>query len=304
LIFHTIYKNNRTFAPLLTRFNNKMEIFREIGQLTCYLKNKRLNGKKIGLVPTMGAFHEGHLTLVKRSVKENDITVCSIFVNPTQFNNPEDLEKYPRNVDKDIEMLKANCCDVVFCPEVSTMYRKERIVQIRLGYLEEIMEGKFRPGHFQGVGLIVTKLLNIVKPDRAYFGLKDLQQFVLVKKLVEELNIDVEICGVPTVRNEKGLALSSRNERLSEREKEQALIFNRSLRLAQEMLKNGGKIKEVRDVILKNFQKDNSVKLEYFEIVDSETLRNIDSLNDCDNASLCIAGYVGKVRLIDNISIN
>ncbi len=280
-----------------------METFKDITALAQYLGEKRSKGLSIGFVPTMGALHRGHLTLISEAVKNNHLTVCSIFVNPTQFNNPEDLEKYPRSLESDLAMLKLQGCDVVFVPEVAEMYGESRVLSMSFGYLEDIMEGKFRPNHFKGVGLVVGKLFNIVQPHRAYFGKKDLQQFVLIRKLVEDLNFPVELHAVDTVREASGLAMSSRNARLSESEKEQALIFYHSLVKAKDLLKARHSPAEVKHMIENDFENQKNTSLEYFEIVDSETLLPVTNINHSNGVSICTAGYVGKIRLIDNISL-
>lgn len=280
-----------------------METFHDITSLCQYLGEKQIKGQSIGFVPTMGALHRGHLRLISESVKNNHLTVCSIFVNPTQFNNSEDLDKYPRPLERDLELLRLEGCDVAFIPDVSEMYSEERILSMSFGYLEEIMEGKFRPNHFKGVGLVVAKLFNIVRPHRAYFGRKDLQQFVLIRKLVEELNFQIELHAVDTVREDSGLAMSSRNVRLSEQERQQAMIFYRSLIKAKSMLKGGHAPAEVKSTIESDFEKQKNVSLEYFEIVDTETLLHISNISPSRSVSICTAGYVGKIRLIDNISL-
>lgn len=280
-----------------------MNTFKEIKSLVQHLNSKRLEGKTIGFVPTMGALHNGHLKLIDASVKGNDITVCSIFINPTQFNNPDDLKKYPRTLENDLLELEKAGCDIVFTPEVSEVYLENRIVSFNFGYLEEIMEGKFRPGHFKGVGLVVAKLFNIVKPHRAYFGKKDLQQLVLIQKLAEELNFDIDIKAIETEREASGLAMSSRNERLSAEERREAIFFYKSLQNAKRMLLEGKNIEEVKNVVFWDFQENKHIALEYFEIVDTHSLREVANIQRGDDVSLCIAGYVGKVRLIDNISL-
>lgn len=279
-----------------------MRTFKEIKSLVQHLNIKRLEGNSIGLVPTMGALHKGHLKLISKSVESNNLTVCSIFVNPTQFNNAEDLKKYPRTLEKDLELLREQRCDIIFVPEVSEMYTENRITDFSFGYLENIMEGKFRPGHFKGVGLIVAKFFNIVKPHRAYFGKKDLQQLTLIRKMVEELNFGIEIVPVETEREPSGLAMSSRNERLSEIEKKEALIFYRSLIKAKEMLLAGQNIENIKNVIATDFMGKENAGLEYIEFVDTQSLITLSNIKESNDVSICIAGYVGKVRLIDNIS--
>ncbi len=251
----------------------------------------------------MGALHPGHLSLIDTSKVRDGVTVCSIFVNPTQFNNPEDLEKYPRNISADLELLKARNCDAVFMPSVEDIYENNPTIHLSFGYLEEIMEGKFRPGHFSGVGLIVSKLLNIIEPDRAYFGEKDLQQLSLIKILTKELNFDVEIVPVKTQREESGLALSSRNLLLSEDEKKNAADLFKILMQAKHKLLAGENVISVKAFVQDFFNNSSPVRLEYFEIVNTENLKNIGDIREVKSISLCIAGYLGKVRLIDNISL-
>src|SRR6478735_2463281 len=202
-----------------------MEIFKEIGPLRAYLRSQKKGQSTVGLVPTMGALHTGHLTLIKEAKAENDLTVCSIYVNPTQFNNASDLAKYPRLLEKDSQLLKEAGCDVLFAPENSEMYASPSELKLEFGQLDKILEGKFRPGHFSGVGLVVSKLFNIVKPDRAYFGQKDFQQFAIISKLNEELLFGISLKAVYIVREEDGLAMSSRNLRLSSEERKKAIIF-------------------------------------------------------------------------------
>lgn len=280
-----------------------MEIFRDTPGLRSYLKSVRKRNLKLGLVPTMGALHTGHIALIDSSLKDCDLTVCSIFVNPLQFNNPEDYAKYPKALETDLKMLEQSGCHVVFVPEVQDLYSDSRVVNFKFGYLETTMEGEFRPGHFNGVGLIVLKLFNIVQPDNAYFGKKDLQQYVIIQKMTDELSLDINIIGVDTVRDENGLALSSRNQRLSDAEKNEALIFYRSLCRAKDRLLNDVSVKEIKSEISEVFRKPGNTKLEYLEIVHSDTLRPVKNKFEKTNVSICIAGYVGKVRLIDNISI-
>ncbi len=280
-----------------------MKLFTEIQPLVDFIGEIRLKGKSIGLIPTMGYLHQGHITLLKNSVSENDISICTLFVNPTQFNNPEDLKNYPRDEKRDLSLLETNGCDIVFSPNVEEIYHEDRVVNFNFGYLEDIMEGKFRPNHFKGVGLIVSKFFNIIQPDRAYFGTKDLQQLVLIQKLTKELNYHIDIRPVDTVREEDGLAMSSRNARLTEEEKVQSLILFQCLSMAKEMYLKNIDIDEIRNVILDKCQKSTSFDLEYFEIVNTTSLLPVVNNGDDQHVSACIAGYVGKVRLIDNISI-
>jgi len=281
-----------------------MEIFSDIQGLRQFIQQIKRQEKSIGLVPTMGALHAGHLQLVRNSIIQNDITICSIFVNPAQFNSPLDLENYPRETDTDIAKLTSAGCDVVLIPTVDAMYGGEDVVTIRFGYLEEIMEGKYRPGHFQGVGLIVAKLFNLTKPDRAYFGTKDLQQLTIIRQLTKELFFDIEIVPVETVRETNGLALSSRNQLISKTERSQATDLFNALNMAKTKLNRGESVVSVSNYIIDFFTNHSKLKLEYFEIVDTSNLKKVSEIKDHEAVSLCIAGYLGNVRLIDNISLN
>lgn len=281
-----------------------MNVFTEIHEIRQFSEQKKLQTKSIGFVPTMGALHTGHLRLIQKSKEQNDITICSIFVNPTQFNNAEDLKKYPRDLETDLLLLEEAGCDAVFNPSNKIMYPTDMVTTISFGHLEDIMEGKFRPGHFQGVGLVVTKLFNIVLPTRAYFGQKDLQQLTLIRTMTAELNFDIQIVPVDTVREPDGLALSSRNKLLSTAQRAKATDLFKALSEAKNKLLAGEHVISVRDYVHELFEKNRDIKLEYFEIVRTENLTNIVEIMPSEAVSLCIAGYLGKVRLIDNISLN
>lgn len=281
-----------------------MEIFKQIRPLKAFLRDARRSEKSIGLVPTMGALHQGHITLIKAAQKQNNITVCSIFVNPTQFNNPSDLLKYPRTLDKDIDLLKEVRCDVLFCPESDEVYPEKSTLKLDFGHLDQVMEGKFRPGHFSGVGLVVSKLFNIVVPDNAYFGQKDWQQFAVIRALVEQMNFNVSIHGIPTLREPDGLALSSRNLRLSADQRQYANVFYLALLLAKSQLEAGQSVEIVKDLVKSTIEKKPEIKLEYFEVADSKNLILMENVNQSDQPIMCIAGYVGDVRLIDNMFVN
>ncbi len=282
-----------------------MKTFYDIGSFKKYLKSQRTVSKNIGFVPTMGALHQGHLALVEQSVRENNLTICSIFVNPAQFNNAEDLEKYPRPIESDIQILENIGCDIALIPDSSEMYPKENPLSFNLGYLDEIMEGKFRPGHFNGVCLIIAKFFNIIHPNVAYFGRKDLQQFVVINKLKEALMFDLDLKCINTIREKDGLALSSRNLHLSAIERPKAIIFYHTLINARKKLLSGERVESVKETVKEVFENmEDTTSLEYFEIVYSQTLQTVDHFDPRDEISLCIAGYVGKVRLIDNISLN
>ncbi|GAA0892532.1 pantoate--beta-alanine ligase [Fulvivirga kasyanovii] len=280
-----------------------MEIYRDIAPLQQYLNEHKFHGKKIGLVPTMGALHSGHLSLIQASQSDNDITVCSIYVNPTQFNNSQDLEKYPRNLDQDISLLREAGCHVLFCPDDSEIYTEQPKISFNFAGLDQVMEGKFRPGHFSGVGLIVSKLFNIVAPHRAYFGQKDLQQYLIIKQLVKDLSYGVQLKCIPIMREADGMAMSSRNRRLTEEGRTRAVILYRALSEAQKMLKAGADVPQVKNEVA-GIIKQAGVELEYFEIVNPETLELMENNLIGKNVALCVAGYVDGVRLIDNVIFN
>lgn len=263
-----------------------------------YLKEN----KTIGFVPTMGFLHEGHLSLVRRARGENDIVVVSIFVNPTQFGPNEDYESYPRDLERDVKLLKELNVDVVFHPPVEEMYPKDFSTYVEETKLSRYLCGKSRPGHFRGVCTIVTKLFNIVRPTRAYFGQKDAQQFRVIKRMVRDLNMDVELVECPIVREHDGLAMSSRNIYLSDDERVQALALYNSLKLAENLVKSGERDAKVVKNAMKEFlSRYDKVKIDYVEIVDEETLEPVKHIEG--KAIVAIACWVGKARLIDNVIV-
>jgi len=281
-----------------------MRIFNRQAEISNYLR--ALPGApSIGFVPTMGALHQGHLSLLERSLADNQVTVISIFVNPTQFNNPEDLEKYPRTLDSDVEKIKSLNPDIiVFAPTVEDMYPEKTASQhFNFDGLENQMEGKFRAGHFDGVGTIVKRLLEIVGPQRAYFGEKDFQQLQIVRKLVEKHNIPVEIIGCPVFREESGLAMSSRNERLAPEVRRKASVIYKTLQAARKAFgkESAGRVAEH---VRKAFAKNPDFKLEYFEIADIDTLKPVARKNPKKKYRAFIAVFAGNVRLIDTIPLN
>jgi len=278
-----------------------MEIFKEIEPLKAFLRQQKIATRSLGFVPTMGALHQGHLSLIKASRVENALTICSIYVNPAQFNNLSDLAKYPRTLDQDIERLRKTGCDVLFCPDNSEMYSSESQIKFDFGILDKVMEGRYRPGHFSGVALVVSKLFHIVSPDKAYFGQKDFQQFKIIEKLVEELKFDITLRCMPIEREPDGLAMSSRNVRLSAEQRKKAIIFYDSLKETRELLEKGNSMQNVRQVIKNKFENSNEVRLEYLELADVSNLSPQENVSDKINAILLIAGYVGEVRLIDNL---
>ena len=279
-----------------------MEIYKETDLLKQRLQKLRAQSKSIGFVPTMGALHQGHISLVERAAKENDITVVSIFVNPTQFNNKEDLEKYPRDPDADFALLEKNSCDIVFAPTVEEMYPTPDTRVFSLGSVAEVMEGKYRPGHFNGVCQVVSRLFNIVEPDRAYFGQKDYQQIAVIKAMVRKYmpGFKGEIVSCPIKRESDGLALSSRNVHLSPEQRKSALLISKTLFEAKKMADNKATQKQITDFIKRSIASDANLCLEYVEIADKETLLPIADEYP-KNAVICITVYDGKTRLIDNI---
>ena len=261
---------------------------------------EKYNSKNIGFVPTMGALHDGHISLVKRSVEENDVTVVSVFVNPTQFNDKADLERYPRTEEADKKLLESAGCDIVFMPQVEEMYPEEDTRVFNFGCIETVMEGKYRPGHFNGVAQIVSKLFYAVEPTRSYFGEKDFQQVAIIRDMVRQLNLPVEIIACPIIREESGLARSSRNELLSAEERKKAAliseVLSKSVNFAKEM-----SVEEVKNWVCEQFTHDEVFKMDYYDIVDGNSLQSISSWEDSDYIVGCIAIYCGKIRLIDNI---
>ena len=280
--------------------NNSMEIIYAIPLLKQYLEKERESKKTVGFVPTMGALHEGHISLVNRCLAENDICVVSIFVNPTQFNDKNDLLKYPRMLEMDCELLDMTGCSVVFAPEPDEMYPEPDTRFFNFGTLEQVMEGIFRPCHFNGVAQIVSKLFDIVQPDNAYFGEKDFQQLAIIREMVKQLQLKVKIVSCPIVREKDGLAMSSRNARLTVPERESAAKISEVLFKSRSF---AGKIpiREIKEQIIGSINKTPSLQVEYFDIVDGNTLQSISNWEDANYVVGCIAVFCGEVRLIDNI---
>ena len=277
-----------------------MQIFRDIKSLQLSLNKLRLEQKTIGLVPTMGALHNGHAELLKASLTENDVTVCSVFVNPTQFNNQEDLHNYPRTYEQDIEFLKSYGCDIVFCPSAEEMYPKPSQLKFNFGELEQSMEGSYRPGHFNGVAIVVSKLFNIVNPTRAYFGQKDLQQFKIINQLVEDLAFNIELRQIPIKRDESGLAMSSRNKRLSPKGLKSAIRLNESLLAVKELINDNNDFKKIQKELIDQLALE-GINVEYLEYVSVENLERVENNYSSNSVAVCIAATVDGVRLIDNI---
>lgn len=250
----------------------------------------------------MGALHEGHLSLISMSVEAGDFTVASVFVNPTQFNNPEDLEKYPRNLDQDMKLLESAGCQAVFAPSAEEMYPFAPSLNINFGSIESELEGKFRQGHFAGVGLVVSKLFNIIQPDNAYFGQKDLQQYYVIKKLVQQLSFPIQLRMAPIMREPHGLAMSSRNERLSDSHRQEAaLIYQALLQAQQELLQPVADLGKVKQKVDELFKTSDRLVLEYFEVINTDDFKPLDEIKNKEATALCIAAQIGEVRLIDNL---
>jgi len=280
-----------------------MRIFNNKKDLKDCLLDYKTNNKTIGFVPTMGALHQGHLSLIENAKQKNDIVVVSIFVNPTQFNNIEDLEKYPKTIENDIQLLTSASCDILFSPSVAEIYPKN-VASEKFNFegLEHQMEGKFRDGHFDGVGTVVKALFEIIIPKNAYFGQKDFQQLQIVKKMVEKHHLPVKVEGCPIYREEDGLAMSSRNARLSKEERSIAPFIYKTLQKIQQKFDTKN-ISEINEWLKNEFKKQPLLTLEYFTIADEKTLKNAESKEAGKKYRAFIAVFSGNVRLIDNIRL-
>ncbi|NOT52021.1 MAG: pantoate--beta-alanine ligase [Chitinophagaceae bacterium] len=281
-----------------------MVLFKKAADLSNWLETQRKNKRRVGFVPTMGALHAGHLSLIDSSKKENDITVASIFVNPTQFNDPKDFEKYPVTIEKDLDLLEKAGCNVLFLPSVKEIYPKGTISQKEydLGFLETVLEGKYRPGHFQGVCMVVERLLNIVAPHNLYLGQKDYQQCMVITRLTELMGQPIRVNICPTLRESGGLAMSSRNMRLSEEERKTASTIYKCLSLAKEKLKPGN-IAAIKKE-MKTMLEKAGFKTDYAEIADARTLELINEWDGKRKLVGLIAAFLNEVRLIDNMMLN
>ena len=281
-----------------------MRIFTKTHELMDFLAIQRKSGQSIGFVPTMGALHPGHISLVEEAKMENNLVVVSIFVNPTQFNNQEDLKNYPRTPEADHKLLEDAKADILFEPSVTEIYGEdsEQEKQVDLGNLENVMEGAHRPGHFKGVVQIVSKLFKIVMPDKAYFGEKDFQQLAVIRKMTTDLNFQIEIIGCATMREKSGLAMSSRNLRLSEHERETATQIYKAMNFVRDNYKVIGQEESLR-IGIEMINSHDPLKVEYFEIADAKDLQPIQKEEDTKHARVFAAVFCGKVRLIDNMAI-
>jgi len=276
-----------------------MRILRTIKQMSAFSRNARLRGKSIGFVPTMGALHEGHLSLIRQAVRDNDLAVVSIFVNPAQFGPKEDLKIYPRNLARDARSCRIEGVDAIFYPEARQIYPKNYKTYVTVEGLGNHLCGSSRPGHFRGVATVVAKLFNIVQPSVAYFGQKDAQQSAIIKRMAEDLNMPLEVKILPTVREAGGLALSSRNSYLSAKERIEAVILSRSLSFAEYLVKNGLKDADrVVSAMKQLIRKKSRAKIDYISIVDRETLMPLKKISG--SCLIVLAAWIGKTRLIDN----
>ena len=279
-----------------------MKTITTVAELQKEIKKLKMNGKTVGFAPTMGALHQGHMSLMQASNDENDITVCSVFVNPTQFNEKSDLDKYPRTLVEDQKMLKKNGVDIVFAPTTEEVYPKKLKTELNLDFkgLDQEMEGEFRPGHFEGVAQVVKRLLDIVTPDALYMGQKDFQQFTLVRFMMNHFDLPTQLRVIPIVREESGLAMSSRNVRLTPKNKTNAAELSKVLRYVKRN-KYKKPCKELQDYAMTRLGNIPDFRPEYFTIADANTLRSIPNCKDSNYIVACTAVWAGEVRLIDNM---
>lgn len=277
-----------------------MKIVSNIKELKSYLAENKKDNKRIGFVPTMGALHKGHLSLVDRCVKDNDVCVVSVFVNPTQFNDKQDLDTYPRTLEADCALLEPAGCDYVFAPSAEEMYPEPDTRTFDFGTVSQVMEGAKRPGHFNGVAQVVSKLFYIVEPDNAYFGEKDFQQIAVIRAMVKQLDIPVTINACPIIREADDLALSSRNTRLTSVQRQKAPLIARTLKESVTFADRKS-VEEVVDYVVNTINKDPVMEVEYYEVVNGNTLESIRDWSDADYVVGCVTVYCGEVRLIDNI---
>ncbi len=282
-----------------------MEIFKTKASLQAYLQEARSTGQKIALIPTMGALHEGHLSLLNYAKPISDIRVCSIFVNPTQFNDPKDLEKYLRPIENDIRLLESVDCDILFLPSVDEMYPdKNEAWHLDLGELDQIWEGERRPGHFQGVTQVVYKLFTLVQPDIACFGQKDFQQVMVIKRMIAMKDLAIQLAICPIIRDQDGLALSSRNARLSDAGKRTALALSRSLQYVKDHIHDAIPLAEIKDKALQILTDTEGLTVEYFALCESSTLKEVNHIDFSKQHVALVAAWVEGVRLIDNMILN
>ena len=280
-----------------------MDIFNSVDKLQAFISKKKEEGLTVGFVPTMGALHYGHLSLINASKLSCDLIVASIFVNPTQFNDHADYDKYPRTVERDIAKLNSINCDILFAPTKDEIYPSDyKDLNYKLGDLATVMEGKFRPGHFDGMINVVHRLLDIVKPNKAFFGQKDFQQLAIIRKMVSDYKLPIEIVGCPIIREVSGLAMSSRNERFSAEQRLVAANISAIMYYLRD-ISCGHKLTEAKEKAISKFNSISEFKLEYIDIVDGNTLQSIEKWEDTKYAQACCAVYLGEIRLIDNIEL-
>ena len=276
-----------------------MQIFKTKRLLSKELDKIR-GHKKIGVIPTMGCLHKGHISLIKESLKICDVTICTIFINPTQFNNITDFQNYPTSLKEDLIKLEEINCDIIYAPDTNDLYdQNETVKEYMFGDITKIMEGKYRPGHFNGVATIVEKLFHIINPQKAFFGEKDLQQLQIIKKLVNQKKLNIDVIGMPTIREKNGLAKSSRNQLLSEKEKKEATLIYRSLLYCKENMHLG--IHKLKKHVKKQINSNKYINLEYIEFVETKDMKRIEKFDYNKSNAICIAAYVNEIRLIDNI---
>ncbi len=277
-----------------------MELYTVAGDLAERVEKLKSQGKIVGFVPTMGALHKGHISLVNIAGLSCDVVVVSIFVNPTQFNNSADLERYPRDLNKDIALLNGSACELLFAPSVKEIYPHPDSRIFDFGLIDKVMEGKFRPGHFNGVGQIVSRLFDIVKPNKAFFGEKDFQQLAVIRDLVKKLKYDIEVVACPIIREKDGLAMSSRNALLTDAHRKKAPIIAESL-IESCNFAEANDVDNTKKFVIDRVNSVSELKVEYFEIVNGKTLQNINSWDECEFIVGCIAVFAGEIRLIDNV---
>jgi len=278
-----------------------MKVFNTVADLQTYLKEANHKNKTVGFVPTMGALHKGHLNLVRQASQQSDIVVVSIFVNPTQFNNTKDLNRYPRDLQSDLDNLATVECDIVFAPNVKEVYPEKDKRTFDFGTLETVMEGKFRPGHFNGVAQVVSRLFDMVKPHKAFFGLKDFQQLAIIRAMVSQLQLPVEIIACNTVREADGLAMSSRNMLLTDAQRKNAPVIAQSLSESCNFVP-ATTVEGIKSKVAQTINTADGLEVEYFEIVDGYTLQTVDNWDESNYIVGCIAVFAGEIRLIDNVT--
>ena len=283
--------------------NRALEILKTISSVKQHLRTLKSKNLSIGLVPTMGALHQGHLELIRQSKQQTDITFVSIFVNPIQFNNPEDLQKYPRTLASDLEILAKEGVDMVFTPSESEMYPEAVMMEFDFGSMEQVLEGRFRPGHFNGVAIVVSKLFHILEPDISFFGQKDIQQVAVIQRMVKDLSYPIKIDVVPTMRETDGLAMSSRNQRLSKRGRDLAPILYKVLSKCKDELLRGEQWLHIKNKVIPEMLAPVDLEPEYLELIEISSFIPVNNLTSEKPYAVCIAAHIEEVRLIDNIII-